>query len=154
MTVNPGDWVTRVEAITLEYLRDRVASSGIFAAVAPGVQRWPVTLELRFEHKPQSAVADAAAGVVAGGTLFLVPSGSVHDYVLKVDLWSGYQAMEQREYKISRMRKLWIFNSMNKIDHPAVDQLIELMKADFVARPPLPTLKEVQQNPDAKKPST
>lgn len=153
MSINPGDWVTQVEAGTLEYLRDRVASSGLFGAVAPGVQRWPVTLELRFEHKPQSVVADTAAGIVAGGTLFLVPSGSVHDYVLKADLWTGYQAIERREYKIARTRKIWLFKSPYKIDHPAIDQLIELMKADFVARPPLPTLRETQQKPVAQKPS-
>jgi len=150
MSVNPGDWVTPAEAGMLEYLRDRVVSSGTFAAVSPGVQRWPVTLELRFEHKPQSVVADTAAGLLGGGTLLLVPTGSVHDYVLKADLWAGYQTIERREYRIERTRIMWLFKSPLKADHPAIDQLIELMKADFVARPPLPTLREARAQPIAR----
>lgn len=156
--INPGDWVTKQEAGDLRHLREQIEKTRLFASLAPGGNRWPVSMEIRYSHRNTDSTAkEIAKSVVSGASLFIVPTQMNLEYTLQVTLYSGPETIEQREYKIQRSSTIHIgslFGGMEDLHWPAIDELVSMLQRDFISQPPLPTLRSLQPSPETSKPQT
>lgn len=139
MGINGGQWVNQMQAQNLKYLRDTLVAQKIFADIAFGGGRYPLSVDLEFSQRSAgNGTVEFVNLMVSAASLFLVPAVQNVDYVLTAKFFGGGGLLETRNYAVNSNRMTVLFSSPQKKDQAVIDHLLETMKADFTNNPPLP----------------
>jgi hypothetical protein len=124
----------------VEYSAEQLRASGAFVRVDRGVQRWPITLQVRYELKEDVAVGDTTRRVLGALTLGLVPVHVTQTHLLHAEVLTEPDSVGALELSVTVKDRVSLYDlgDSTRGEHAAADALLERLVAEIAQRKMVP----------------
>jgi hypothetical protein len=138
----------------VEYSAEQLRASGAFVRLDRGVQRWPVTLQARYELKKDTAPGDTARRVLGVMTFGLVPVHVTQVHTLYAEVLTEPDSVGALELTLTVRDRvsLYDFGDPERGERAAADALLEQLLAEVAQRKLIPRWAAFKPEPPKKKP--
>ena len=124
----------------VEYSAEQLRASGAFVRVDRGVQRWPITLQARYELKEDTGSGDTTRRVLGALTLGLVPVHVTQVHVLHAEVLAEPESVGTLELSVTVKDRVSLYDlgDSTRGEHAAADALLERLLAEIAQRKMVP----------------
>ena len=124
----------------VEYCAEKLAGSGAFVRVDRGVQRWPITLQARYQFREDAAGGDGARRVLSWLGLRLVPVYVTQVHTLTAEVLAEPDSVGAMELSVTVRDRLSLYDvgDPERGERAAADALLEKLLAEIAQRKLVP----------------
>ena len=133
----------------IEYSAEQLRASGAFVRLDRGVQRWPITLQARYELRKDTAPGDTARRVLGVMTFGLVPVHVTQVHTLHAEVLNEPESVATLELTLTVRDRvsLYDFGDSLRGERAAADALLERLLAEVAQRKLIPRWAVFKPNP-------
>ena len=124
----------------VEYSAEQLRASGAFVRVDRGVQRWPITLQARYELREDVATGDTTRRVLGALTLGLVPVRVQQTHTLHAEVLTEPDSVGALEISVTVSDRVSVYDLRDSTrgERAAADALLERLLAEIAQRKMIP----------------
>jgi len=124
----------------VQYAADRLRDSGAFVRVDQGVQRWPITLQGRYQLQEYAGDGDFARRVLGWITLGLIPVRTTQIHTLLAEVLAEPSPVARIELTVTVQDESSIYGLRDPalVEHAAAEQLLERLLNEIDQRRLIP----------------
>lgn len=152
--LNPNEQVSGARKVLIEYSAEQLRASGAFVRVDRGVQRWPITLQARYELAEDAASGDTARRVLGVLTLGLVPVYVTQTHALRAEVLAEPESVAALDLTLTVRDRVSVYDLGDRLrgERAAADALLERLLAEIAQRKLIPRWEAFKPEPPRKKP--
>src|SRR6185503_21334864 len=109
--LNANDQLGGKRALLAEHAADLLRDSGAFVRVDRGVQRWPITLQVRYQIEEDTAAGDGTRRVLRWLALGLVPVHVTQTHTLVAEVLTEPDSVGVVELTVTTRETLSLYES-------------------------------------------
>ena len=138
--LNSNEQVSGTLETLIQYSAEQLRASGAFVRVDRGVQRWPITLQARYELKEDAAAGDTARRVLGILTLGLVPVHVTQTHTLVAEVLAEPDSIAAMELSVTVRDRVSLYDlgDPQRDERAAADALLERLLAEIAQRKLVP----------------
>jgi hypothetical protein len=138
--LNSNEQLGPKRALLVEHAAAQLRDSGAFKRLDRGVQRWPITLQARYELQENSGGADSLRKALSLLTLGLVPARVAQTHTLFAEVLAEPDAVGAVELTLTVSDRFSIYDVGDPLrgERAAVEQLLERLLAEVAQRKLVP----------------
>lgn len=138
--LNSNEQVSGTLEMLIQYSAEQLRASGAFVRVDRGVQRWPITLQARYELKEDAAAGDTARRVLGILTLGLVPVHVTQTHTLVAEVLAEPDSVAAMELSVTVRDRVSLYDlgDPQRDERAAADALLERLLAEIAQRKLVP----------------
>lgn len=150
--LNSNEQLGSKRAALVEHAAAQLRDSGAFTRLDRGVQRWPVTLQARYELRENAGPADSLARVLGLLTLGLVPVRVSQTHTLFAEVLAEPDSVGVIELTLTVSDRFSIYDAADPLrgERAAVDTLLERLLAEIAQRKLVPRWAAFKPDPKKK----
>lgn len=150
--LNSNELTSGALAEVIEYSADQLRDSGSFVRVDRGVQRWPITIQARYQVDTDTREGDTLRRVLGLMSLGLVPVHVGQTHTLFVEVLAEPESVAAMELSVKVVDRVSLYDIGNPYrgERAAADALLERMLAEITQRKLIPRWSTFK--PEPKKP--
>lgn len=152
--LNPNEQVSGARKVLIEYSAEQLQACGAFVRVDRGVQRWPITLQARYELTEDAAPGDMARRVLGVLTLGLVPVYVTQTHALRAEVLAEPESVAALDLVLTVRDRVSVYDLNDRLrgERAAADALLERLLAEIAQRKLIPRWDTFKPEPPKKKP--
>jgi hypothetical protein len=152
--LNANDQLGGKRAQLAEYGADLLRDSGAFVRVDRGVQRWPITVQARYQLAEKTAPTDTLRQVLSVLTLGLVPVHLRQTHTLVAEVLTEPDSIGVVELSLTAADRFSVYDAGDPLrdERAAVEELFERLVAEIAQRKLVPRWGAFKPDPPKKKP--
>jgi hypothetical protein len=138
--LNSNEQLSGTHERLVEYCADQLRGSGAFVRVDRGVQRWPLTLQARYQFRQDTAGGDGARRALSWLWLRLVPVYVTQTHALTAEVLAEPDSVEVLELSVTVRDRVSIYDAGDpeRGERAAADALLERLLAEIAQRKLIP----------------
>ena len=138
----------------VEYSAEQLRASGAFVRLDRGVQRWPITLQARYQVRRDTAPGDTARRVLGVLGFGLVPVYVSQTHALYAEVLSEPESVGVIEITLTVRDRVSLYDvgDPQRDERAAADALLERLLAEIAQRKMVPRWSTFKPEPPKKKP--
>jgi hypothetical protein len=138
--LNSNEQLSGTHERLVEYCADQLRGSGAFVRVDRGVQRWPITLQARYQFREDVAGGDGAWRALSWLWLRLVPVRVTQTHTLVAEVLAEPDSVGAMELSVTVRDRLSLYDSGDpeRGERAAADALLERLLAEIAQRKLIP----------------
>jgi len=150
--LNSNEQVSGTLETLIQYAAAQLRESGAFIRVDRGVQRWPITLQARYELKENSSEGDTTRRVLGMLTLGLVPVRVSQTHTLFAEVLTEPDSVAAMELTVTVRDRVSLYDLANSArgERAAADALLEKLLAEIAQRKLIPRWATFKPDPKKK----
>jgi hypothetical protein len=151
--LNANEQLGTKRAKLVEYAAAQLRDSGAFARLDRGVQRWPITLQARYDVRENAGAGDSLVKVLGLLTLGLVPVHASQTHTLFAEVLAEPDSVGAVELTLTVSDRFSIYDVTDPLrgERAAVDALLERLMAEIAQRKLVPRWKAFKPETAPKK---
>lgn len=152
--LNSNEQVSGTLAVLIQYSAEQLRESGAFIRVDRGVQRWPITLQARYELKENTGEGDTARRVLGMLTLGLWPVQVSQTHTLFAEVLAEPESVAAMELSVTVSDRVSLYDLTDsaRVERAAADALLERLLAEIAQRKLIPRWATFKPDQQPKKP--
>ena len=152
--LNSNEQLSGTHERLVEYSAEQLRASGAFVRLDRGVQRWPITLQARYQLQQDTASGDTARRVLGVLTLGLVPVRVTQVHRLYAEVLNEPDSVAALELSLTVLDRVSIYDlgDPERGERAAADALLERLLAEIAQRKLVPRWATFKPEPPKKKP--
>lgn len=149
--LNSNEQVTGTLSDLIQYTAEQLRESGAFIRVDRGVQRWPITLQARYQLTEDSGEGDTTRRVLGLLSLGLVPVHVSQTHTLFAEVLTEPDSVAALELSVTVRERVSLYDLVDSArgERAAADDLLERLLAEVAQRKLIPRWAAFK--PDLKK---
>lgn len=138
--LNSNEQLSGTHERLVEYSAEQLRASGAFARLDRGVQRWPITLQARYEFKTDAAGGDGARRALSWLWLRLVPVYVTQTHTLVAEVLTEPDSVGVIEVSVTVRDpvSLYDLSDPERGERATADALLERLLAEIAQRRLIP----------------
>lgn len=150
--LNSNEQVSGTLSVLVQYTADQLRDSGAFVRVDRGVQRWPITLQARYQLKKDSGEGDTTRRVLGLLTLGLVPVHVSQTHTLYAEVLAEPDSLAAMELSVTVSDRVSLYDLTDsaRSERAAADALLERLLAEISMRKLIPRWATFKPEPKKK----
>lgn len=138
--LNSNEQLSGTHERLVEYCSDQLRDSGAFVRMDRGVQRWPITLQARYQFKEDAAGGDGARRVLSWLGLRLVPVYVTQVHTLTAEVLAEPDSVGVIELSVTVRDRVSLYDvgDPERGERAAADALLERLLAEIAQRKLIP----------------
>lgn len=138
--LNSNEQLSGTHELLVEYCADQLRASGAFVRMDRGVQRWPITLQARYQLKEDVASGDGARRVLSWLGLRLVPVYVTQVHTLTAEVLAEPDSVGAIELSVTVRDRVSLYDAGDpeRGERAAADALLERLLAEIAQRKLIP----------------
>jgi len=149
--LNSNEQVSGTLETLIQYTAHQLRESGAFVRVDRGVQRWPITLQARYELKENSGEGDRTRRVLGMLTLGLVPVRVSQTHTLFAEVLTEPDSVAAMELSVTIQDRVSLYDLGDESrEQAAADALLERLLAEIAQRKLVPRWATFKPDPKKK----
>ena len=151
--VNPNEHSSKMLDALARYTADQLRDSGAFVRVDQGVQRWPITLQARYQVQEYAGEGDGARRLVRWLTLGLLPVRTSQVHTLSAEVVAEPRSVAKLQFSVTVTQDNSLYNDgSQRSQRAAADTLLQRLLDEIAQRKLIPRWAVFKPNPS--KPAT
>jgi hypothetical protein len=138
--LNSNEQLSGTHEHLVEYCADQLRASGAFVRMDRGVQRWPITLQARYQLQEDAASGDGARRVLSWLGLRLVPVYVTQVHTLTAEVLAEPDSVGAVELSVTVRDRVSLYDAGDpeRGERAAADALLERLLAEIAQRKLIP----------------
>ena len=138
--LNSNEQLSGTHERLVEYCADQLRDSGAFVRMDRGVQRWPITLQARYQLKQDAAGGDGARRALSWLWLRLVPVYVTQTHTLTAEVLAEPDSVGAMELSVTVRDRVSLYDvgDPERGERAAADALLERLLAEIAQRKLIP----------------
>lgn len=138
--LNSNEQLSGTHERLVEYCADRLRDSAAFVRVDRGVQRWPITLQARYQFRQDAAGGDGAWRALSWLWLRLVPVHVTQTHTLTAEVLAEPESVGTLEFSVTVRDRVSLYDAGDpeRGERAAADALLERLLAEIAQRKLIP----------------
>jgi len=154
--LNSNEQATGTLSTLIQYTAEQLRESGAFIRVDRGVQRWPITLQARYQLRENSGEGDTTRRMLGLLSLGLVPVHVSQTHTLFAEVLTEPDSVAALELSVTVRDRVSLYDLADSArdERAAADVLLERLLAEIAQRKLIPrwaAFKPDPNKPDPKK---
>jgi hypothetical protein len=138
--LNSNEQLSGTHEHLVEYAAEQLRGSGAFVRVDRGVQRWPITLQARYQFRSDVGGADRARRVLGWLSLGLVPVYVTQTHTLVAEVLAEPDSVGAIEVSVTVRDRVSVYDlgDPERAERAAAEALLERLLAEIAQRKLIP----------------
>jgi len=150
--LNSNEQVSGMLSTLIQYSAQQLRESGAFIRVDRGVQRWPITLQARYQLREDTGEGDGTRRVLGLLTLGLVPVHTTQTHTLYAEVLSEPESVAAMELSVTVRDRVSLYDLGDSArERVAADALLERLLTEIAQRKLIPRWAAFKPDPSKKK---
>lgn len=147
--MNSNEQASGTLAVLIQYTADRLRDSGAFVRVDQGVQRWPITLQARYQLRENSAGGDMTRRILGVLTLGLMPVHVSQTHTLVAEVLAEPDSIAALEFSVTVRDRVSVYDLADPArgERAAADALLEHLLSEIAQRKLIPRWSSFKSEP-------
>jgi len=146
--LNANEQSPKALAALVQYTADQLRSSGAFVRVDQGVQRWPITLQARYQVQEYAGAGDGARRFARWLTLGLLPVRTSQVHTLSVEVVAEPLSAAKLEFSVTVTQDNSVYgDGTQRSQRAAADALLQRLLDEISQRRLIPRWAAFKPNP-------
>lgn len=150
--LNSNEQASGTLAVLIQHTADQLRDSGAFVRVDQGVQRWPITLQARYQLRENSADGDVTRRILGLLTLGVVPVHVSQTHTLFAEVLAEPDSIAALEFSVTVRDRVSVYDLANPArgERAAADALLEHLMSEISQRKLIPRWSSFKPEPKPK----
>ncbi len=150
--LNANEQLGAKRAALVEHAAEALRASGAFVRMDRGVQRWPITVQARYQLAENTAPADSLRQVLSLLTLGLVPVHVRQTHTLVAEVLTEPDSVGVVELSLTAADRFSVYDAGDPLrgERVTVEELFERLLAEIAQRKLVPRWGEFKPDPKKK----
>lgn len=150
--LNSNEQASGTLAVVIQHSADQLRDSGAFVRVDQGVQRWPITLQARYQLRENSAEGDVTRRILGLLTLGLMPVRVSQTHTLFAEVLAEPDSIAAMEFSVTVRDRVSVYDLADPArgERAAADVLLEQLLSEITQRKLIPRWSSFRPEPKPK----